>query len=81
MRIEKSAFEKKIRCNCGCVFYANKRDFRDDGFGLEFVVRCPQCGGIHSINLDEYCTLFDATRYRYGEVTVGEVRKTTANGK
>ena len=74
MRIEKSAYEKKIHCTCGCVFYANRKDFVGDG--QLYYVKCPQCHHVHSITIGEYCDIFDYNRYRYGEVQIDEVSKT-----
>ena len=77
MRIEKSAYEKRIQCHCGCVFCADEKDFRGDG--LMFEVICPQCHAVHALTLVEYVELFDRSRYRYGEVKIGEVSKTRAD--
>ena len=77
MRIEKSAYEKKIKCACGCVFYANKRDFRY--CNNLYLTSCPQCYANHYIPIGEYADTFDYSRYRYGEVQIGEVQKAGTN--
>lgn len=79
MRVEKSAYERKIECDCGCVFYVDGSDYRSDG--VLFWVCCPQCRAMHVLGIDEYVRNFDKRRRNYEEVEIGEVRKTATDGK